>query len=174
MKLPVASIPEDGLELDLREEMVLEGLRFSGPLEIRLRLQRLGRKVIVNGRMTGTAVLPCSRCLEDQPQNIEAEFQAAYEPALRGEPEQEILLSETELDVSRYDGDEIRLDELIREQALLALPLSPVCDDACRGLCTVCGVNRNERDCECRTEEMDPRFRILKKLKGETDGESHQ
>ena len=51
------------------------------------------------------------------------------------------------------------------EQILLNLPLKPVCEPGCKGLCPTCGVNRNQIECDCRSEAVDPRFAPLLDLK---------
>jgi uncharacterized protein len=58
----------------------------------------------------------------------------------------------------------IDLDPVVREQLLLALPGYPVCREDCKGLCTVCGVNLNERDCGCDRHVPDPRWAALEKF----------
>ena len=37
----------------------------------------------------------------------------------------------------------------IRDELLIELPMNPLCDDECKGLCPVCGVNRNRKECRC-------------------------
>ena len=64
-----------------------------------------------------------------------------------------------------YRGKEIDLDPLLREQILLAVPGYPVCREGCRGLCTVCGANLNERECGCERRLPDPRLAGLAKFK---------
>jgi uncharacterized protein len=70
-----------------------------------------------------------------------------------------------------YSGKVIDLDPVVREQLLLALPSYPVCQEACKGLCSVCGANLNERDCGCDRHVPDPRWAGLEKLKQKTRGE---
>jgi uncharacterized protein len=54
----------------------------------------------------------------------------------------------------------------MREQFYLALPMKPLCREDCKGLCPICGVNRNRETCSCRSEWVDPRMEALRKLKG--------
>jgi uncharacterized protein len=54
---------------------------------------------------------------------------------------------------------------MVREQIVLALPGYPVCGEGCKGLCSVCGANLNERDCGCDRHVPDPRWAGLKNLK---------
>jgi uncharacterized protein len=70
-----------------------------------------------------------------------------------------------DLEFSLYEGTEVDLSPLIREQVLLALPTRPLCEDDCRGLCPHCGVNLNRTTCECRVENLDPRLEAIRSLK---------
>jgi uncharacterized protein len=64
-----------------------------------------------------------------------------------------------------YRGKEIDLDPILREQIVLAVPGYPVCKESCKGLCTVCGANLNERECGCERRVPDPRLAGLAKFK---------
>jgi uncharacterized protein len=64
-----------------------------------------------------------------------------------------------------YEHDEIDLGHLMREQFYLALPMKPLCADTCKGLCAVCGTNRNRGTCTCDPQWEDPRLAALKALK---------
>ena len=61
--------------------------------------------------------------------------------------------------------DQIDLDEVLREQFYLALPMKPLCREDCAGLCPQCGTNRNTGTCSCETEPEDPRLAPLRRLK---------
>jgi uncharacterized protein len=61
-------------------------------------------------------------------------------------------------------GDTVDLVELLHEELQLALPVKPLCTEACRGICPGCGAELNEEECTC-TPEVDPRWEILKGLK---------
>ena len=60
---------------------------------------------------------------------------------------------EDDLGLDHYDGDELDLGRLAREQALLALDDSGLCSEACRGLCAHCGANLNRETCDCPTHD---------------------
>ena len=63
------------------------------------------------------------------------------------------------------DLETIDLDPIVREQVLLALPVSVLCQEDCRGLCTVCGQDLNEKDCGCERKVVDVRLAKLKDIK---------
>ena len=76
----------------------------------------------------------------------------------------EAEIGEEDLGVSFYRDDEIDLGEVMREQFYLAVPMKPLCREDCRGLCPVCGINRNRETCSCQTDWVDPRLEPLRKL----------
>jgi uncharacterized protein len=80
----------------------------------------------------------------------------------RGEGEREI--AEDDLTVAYYHDGSVDLVELLREQFQLALPMKPLCSDACRGLCAECGANLNRTECGCSPRWQDPRLEPLKGL----------
>jgi uncharacterized protein len=67
--------------------------------------------------------------------------------------------------IAEYRDDKIDLTEVVREQLYLALPMKPLCREDCKGLCPVCGVNRNRETCTCQEVWVDPRMAALKKWK---------
>ncbi len=81
-----------------------------------------------------------------------------------GEGEQEV--ADEDLGVSFYKDETLDLGELMREQFYLVLPMKPLCRPDCKGLCPVCGINRNRETCTCQTEWTDPRLDALKRLTG--------
>ena len=112
--------------------------------------------------------LPCSRCLEPFQHGVDSHFDLRYQPhaANTGEAEREI--EEDDLSTAFYENEQIDLGQLMREQFYLAVPMKPLCSDACRGLCPVCGANLNREKCGCTREWDDPRFAALNKLKAES------
>ena len=80
-----------------------------------------------------------------------------------GEGEREV--EEDDLATAFYDDERIDLAHLIMEQFQLALPMKPLCKDACKGLCPQCGTNLNTGSCDCSPIWEDPRLAALKALK---------
>jgi uncharacterized protein len=73
-------------------------------------------------------------------------------------------MQDEDVDISYYRDDRIDLNELLREQFYLALPMKPLCRDDCKGLCPQCGTNLNTGACSCATQWEDPRLAPLKGL----------
>ena len=60
--------------------------------------------------------------------------------------EEEVEIDEGEAEIGFYEDGGMELEDILREQVLLALPMQRVCSDVCKGICPVCGKNRNETD----------------------------
>jgi uncharacterized protein len=124
-------------------------------------------------RLVGTArtelELTCSRCLEPYRLAVDASLDQRFLPASEMATQHEREVREEDFDISYYRDEQIDLNELLREQFYLALPMKPLCADACRGLCPHCGTNLNTGTCTCAGEWEDPR---LAPLKGLVRGES--
>jgi uncharacterized protein len=144
-----------------------DAFRVVAPVEVSADLRKDTKKVRLVGRVTTTLELDCSRCLESYTVPIDAKFDVLFLPAgaNTGDAEQEV--GEEDLGVSIDKDDTIDLGEVLREQFYLALPMKPLCREECRGLCPVCGRNRNRETCECQTEWVDPRLDALRQLKKE-------
>jgi uncharacterized protein len=142
-----------------------EDFRLTGPAHLVAAVRRDAQKVRLEGRLTATLELPCSRCLEPFEVPVDAALDNVFLPAAEntGEGEQEV--GEGDLGVSFYRDDVIDLGEVMREQFFLALPMKPLCRESCQGLCPVCGVNRNHGTCAGHPEWVDPRLEPLRKLK---------
>lgn len=141
-----------------------ERLNLVVPPEVSGEIRRDGNRVKVNGRVKGRIQLECDRCLKPVELPVDSKFKLEYVTAKEYEALQAGDLSEEELDLTVFDGEAIDVDALVTEELLLAAPDHLVCDEACKGMCAVCGVNRNVADCTCATAETDPRWAGLKEL----------
>ncbi len=175
MRVFVSNIPEEGIKLNTREPLLIEGVTLTGPVTVTLNVQKVGGRVIVSGGFSCSVELQCGCCLEPFATGVESDFYVEYQPVTAFDTEEgEHELCASELDVALYEGDEIDLTEQVKEQVLLGIPMNPVCSRSCKGLCPVCGVNRNNQDCGCSTAAVDSRLRVLMKLKGENNGEPNK
>ena len=100
---------------------------------------------------------------------VEAETPVRHKKAPRHAHE-DVELDGTEvaaddLGLTEYSGDAIDLGQMMREQFYLALPMKPLCMPNCKGLCPICGKNRNRETCSCESTWVDPRFEVLRNLK---------
>src|SRR5688572_3493417 len=119
-------------------------------------------------RLVGTArtelELTCSRCLEPFRLPVDASVDQRRLPAAEMAAGEEREIQEVDVEISVYRDDQIDLNELLREQFYLALPMKPLCREACKGLCPQCGINLNTGTCTCSAQWEDPRLAPLKGL----------
>lgn len=136
--------------------------RFVEPVELRLDVQLAGRDVVVRGDVHGRAELACRRCLAAVPYEVNEELIFVYRSGVapvEAEAEEVYPLPEK--------SREVDLTQAVREHVLLSVPEFVNCDETCRGFCPRCGTNLNETTCECRTEDEDPRWAALRRLRSE-------
>lgn len=113
--------------------------------------------VVAEGKIRALTQLDCTRCLDDFWQPLEINFTELFSshPIENAGDDLEHLLP--------ADGS-IDLTPIIRDYAVLDIPISRVCKPDCKGLCPTCGANLNQEDCGHRQESVDPRFESLREL----------
>jgi uncharacterized protein len=129
----------------------LELTAFTGNANIGKTPQGL----LVQAQFTGETGLECVRCLIGFSKSLTMSLMELYAFDKRSVTDSGLLLPE---------DSHIDLAPLIREFALLEIPISPICKPDCKGLCPVCGENLNETDCGHRPESNDSPFAVLKDL----------
>ena len=163
MILHVFDIPDEGLTVDdasvFASPFSDAGWRLDG---VRLRAERDGDDVVVAGEIDATVPVACGRCLEEFPVRTRATVDVRFIP--RPATGNRVELGSDDLDLDFYDNDEIDLSKLVESETSLALPMKPLCRDDCRGLCSVCGGNRNLVACACQERAPDPRLAALKDI----------
>jgi uncharacterized protein len=145
-------------EVSLRTPAIVSG-------ELRL----AGKELFVSGHVEGGVQVECDRCLRPVEVDVSSDYSLEYITGSEYEASQVAELGEDALAVSVFDGDSIDVDEIVREQLLLAVPTRHLCQDDCKGMCPDCGVDWNKGSCNCGSETIDPRWAALKSLK---DGKS--
>ncbi len=118
----------------------------------------------LDGAVRSALELPCSRCLEPFRWPVDARFELRYQPMSQNTGDAEREVREEDFSAAFYQNDEIDLEQLMREQFELSLPMKPLCTAECLGLCPSCGTNLNRGTCDCKREWQDPRFEALKQL----------
>jgi uncharacterized protein len=139
--------------------------RVVSPVVFTAEVRKDGQKARATGRVQATLETGCSRCLEPFTIPVDATFDALFLPASANAGRDEQEVGDEDLGVSFYTNDTIDLGEVIREQFYLAMPMKPLCREDCRGLCPVCGINRNRESCACQATWEDPRLEPLKRFK---------
>ena len=139
--------------------------RVATPVELSMDVEKSGSDVFrVTGRATTRLQLDCSRCVEPFEVPVDARFELRYVPASRNAGEDDREITEDDLTTAFYREGTLDVIEMLREQFQLALPMKPLCAEACRGLCSACGTNLNRGSCGCTHAWEDPRLTPLKGL----------
>jgi uncharacterized protein len=138
---------------DLGVEMV--GVPEDADIELDIRLEAVMEGVLVSGAARAPLSGECGRCLEPLTSSIEVDFQElyVYSDTRSGESAEE--------DERRLEGDFIDLQPVVRDAMVLALPLSPLCQDDCPGLCSECGVRLADAGPDHDHDAVDPRWAAL-------------
>lgn len=124
---------------------------------------------VTDGAVTFTADLQCSRCAEPYPFANTSSFHVRFlpRPEASAENEEVEITDQEELDVEFYSQRSIPLRDLALEQVQLSIPMKPLCDESCLGLCPTCGVNRTREQCACAESIVDERWGALKDIREE-------
>jgi uncharacterized protein len=166
--------------LDFEEEFQPDVIDLGSEVRQRTPLKTAGRAEVVEehqgkhevikdlrlrGRLSTGLELQCARCLEPVKQDVEREFELLHRPLGADAGRDELSVTAAEAEIGYYQGDGILLEDVLREQVLLALPLKVTCREDCKGLCPHCGKNLNEEQCACNVPMEDPRWAALKEIR---------
>lgn len=134
MKIKVDRISPQGLVVEEQVSPDVLGLsegdiRLNGALKVRAQVSRVSDEIFVDLQLDGGLVMTCSRCLEEIHLPLHKKTQHEYS----------------------FDKTQLVIDLIpdIRDDLILDFPIQPLCDQACKGLCPRCGINRNQKNCSC-------------------------
>ncbi|MCS5637947.1 MAG: DUF177 domain-containing protein [Myxococcota bacterium] len=161
-------------------DLEASGIHLLGEPTLETRAHALGENVHVEGELSGSLDAECARCtrryrhaLRDSFRLILAPLGEADEP---DDPEGALALAGSglwlgeDLETGRYRGSEIELDGFFAEVISLAIPMQPLCDSECPGLCPVCGTDLSQENCSCEDTKPDSPFAALAALRGGREG----
>lgn len=180
MYIRVSEIPGGGLDVFASRgrasiPRVLEGmdpapLRECRLVDAELLLTLEGGDVWAEGSFEAAGEGDCDRCSEPVTLRFGKAFHTILTPKSRDRAGAgKVELHEEDLDVGYYDGTGVETNDILWEQVALELPTKVVCSEDCRGVCPVCGKNRNREECSCTAGEAPGPFDILKNLKGKKE-----
>jgi len=165
----------DGLELDDRgagslsfTEVIESGadVPFPRPVEGHIRFSRADGVTWVRGEVGTEVTLLCARCARPFTHRLMGSFREGYRTS--GAAEHGGDGSGTPV-VLTLAGSLLDLSEVARQHLVLAVPMAPLCRRECRGLCPTCGADRNEGDCGCGADALDPRLEALRGFRPTAD-----
>ena len=116
-----------------------DGLTFKG------QLTPTCDDYLLRGQLAGDLDTACARCLEAARVHVDAPVTVTFVPAGAEDVDPE---EDDEPDFITFKGGELDLSEALRDELMLTIPFNPLCDEACRGLCPLCGTNRNLAPCK--------------------------
>ncbi|MFA7060159.1 MAG: DUF177 domain-containing protein [Pedobacter sp.] len=140
---------------------------FTGPVLGDITAAREFDHLRVSGRVDTQVTLVCSRCIATYEAGIASTFTIIYRKGTTQEvdQEEETELSNQDLISATYSSNEIDLTHEIEEQVAMEIPLKPLCNEDCKGLCPVCGIDLNHATCNCSNEQTSFKFSALKNFK---------
>ena len=138
-------------------------LRATGVAEL---LPQSDGEIRIQGRYAVELTAQCDRCLTGVARfPLDAGFDLLYRPASAiASDEGEVEIDESQADIGFYERAGLELKDVLREQVLLALPMRRVCSEDCPGICPICGANRRETSCDCKSAKPDDRWAGLRNV----------
>ncbi|MFF4696857.1 YceD family protein [Streptomyces chattanoogensis] len=149
---------------DLGNEVI--GVPEGAPIELDLRLESVMDGVLVTGTARAAVKGECVRCLEPLERELDADFQEMFsypDADDRSRPAESGDDAEDEEDTFFVEDDLFDLEPVLRDAVVLTLPLQPVCQDDCPGLCSDCGA-RLADDPDHHHDAVDARWAALQEL----------
>jgi uncharacterized protein len=143
-------------------------LKAVGRAEL-VRENRGGKNIVDDirlvGRFSTQVQILCARCLEPVEDSVAEDFDLIYRPQGVDASGEENAINQAETEIGYYQGEGLLLEDVLKEQVILALPVKQVCDPACKGLCPQCGANLNTGSCNCVSVVSDPRWLALEEIR---------
>ena len=149
------------VELDCREFQIPQGIcPVSDSKPVTFYIENVGdRTLVLSGEAEFALMIPCDRCLEP----VEVPFQLSIERTLDMNLTDEERIAN--LDEQPYlQGYNLDVDQLVRDELLLNLPMKVLCDEDCKGICNRCGANLNHETCDCDRSSLDPRMSVIQDI----------
>jgi uncharacterized protein len=142
----------------------LIGVPAGAQLDLDLRLESVMEGVLVSGTATVPLTGECGRCLEPVSQTLTVDLQELY-----AYPESDA--DDDDEGLARMEGDFLDLEPVLRDAVVLALPLTPLCQPDCAGLCVDCGERLDDLPADHGHDAPDPRWAALQGLTRTTDNQ---
>ena len=115
--------------------------------------------IVITGHTELTIAIPCARCLTPVETSFSIEFDREIELNLSEEERED-----KEEDSGFIEGDNLNVEELVKNELLIQWPIRVLCKDDCKGICSRCGANLNIQTCDCDTTGLDPRMAAIKDI----------
>ena len=151
---------------DVRQRTPLESEGRADLVEEHHGKHQVVRDIRLKGKLETSLEVACARCLDPVVLAVKRNFDLLYRPLGTDAGHEELSVTDAEAEIGYYQGEGLLLEDTLREQVLLAVPLKTVCREDCKGLCPHCGKNLNREQCSCVVPAEDPRWAALKDIRG--------
>lgn len=151
-------------EIEIKDPEIKVSPENTPVLKVLLKAAYVNNRVLINGNWQAELTGECSRCLEQTSFTIKESFDEEFIHLQAGESGK-VSSTDTEKEEQYlFKGELLRLDEYFRHSFFLSQPLKILCREDCKGLCPICGGNKNKSLCSCTNENIDHRWSLLKNL----------
>lgn len=134
------------------------GGKFLTSIKVEIVVENTGNRFVGRGNVRTLLQLPCSRCLKDFTYPVDTEFELTMAEAVNSD---QVSVDDG---IIFFEADEADIMSIVEEAIFMAIPICSLCREDCRGLCLVCGQDKNSTSCSCQQETIDPRWEKLKNL----------
>ena len=139
----------------------------DGKLEVRA--SKSGSDVVVHGTLDASLIVPCARCLDPVDIEVHSDLSVIYVPGSKvkdaeAKGDVEYTLEDAEADTLPYDGETVLLDDLVRDELLLGVPMIPLCSEDCPGMSPAPGSDAQAAE----KKDIDPRLAPLMAFRAKT------
>jgi uncharacterized protein len=152
------------------EDHEAKATKNDGLLDVRA--SKSGHDVVVHGTIDARLEVPCARCLEPFELDVHSDVSVLYVPGAKlkdsgsgKDGEVEYTLDDAEADTLPYDGETVVLDDLVRDELLLGVPMIPLCSDDCPGMSPAPSSDAKDPS---ETKDIDPRLAPLLAFRDKT------
>ncbi len=139
--------------------------RIAAPVALSVVVRKDRTQFRLVGRVETAIELTCSRCLEGFEMPVAEAFDVLFLPHTPAGTAEERMIEDDDLSTAFYEDNVIDLGQLMQEQCYLAVPMKPLCQEGCLGICPDCGTNLNTASCVCQRTWVDPRLAVLEQLR---------
>lgn len=161
MKVVVAQIPEEGMDLDFYKDKkwLVEGLAsddelkefIDSGLECKCNLRMLKDQIMITGQISTRLKAECSRCGRAFENTVRTNMNMTCIPDNRSKAQRGQDYMDGDVGMNYYHGPTLDVATIAREQFFLTIPMRFLCSEDCKGVCTSCGGNLNDQECTCST-----------------------
>lgn len=176
MKLKISEIPPEGMDIDAEwakdswlDEVMREAFRRDYGRHNKASINLFVEKTCDNVSLKGIATIDleqsCDRCLEKFRYHSSIPVGMTLAPFQNVQEGGADEITTDDENFSFYQGEEVDLSGIVREALVLAMPIRYLCQESCKGICSRCGANLNQRKCRCQSGVSDQQFAALKKFR---------